>query len=274
MGLFKVKKSNRKWQGRRQLYKGRFYQLKRLAKGLLLLAVVAGFFSLYFYLKNSEALLIQHVEVLGDHKHLTRDDVVVLSELTPKDHLLTVSLNQVRQNILTHPWVKDVRLNQKFPDTLQIHVTEREPLALLHLDQMYLIDQKGLIFTKATPQDYKDLIVLTGFKKKDFKKFPNLTRRQFAKTIQLLSELNEQNFYKDDPISEIHFDEILGWTVFTKRFGYEVFYGQKKLAEKHEKLEKFYRSEYYQKIDALRLDLDGNQRIIARLRESNDTVKK
>lgn len=273
MVFFKPKKSNRKWHGRPQLYKGRFYQIKRALKLLFALLVVGGLVSSYYYLKTSDVLLVKNVEVLGEFSHLSQDQIISLSGLTPKDHLLSVDFNDVRQQIMVYPWVKDVRLNRKFPDTVQIYVMERSPMALVHLNDFYLIDQKGKIFTRAKPTDYNDLPVLTGFDEGEFKKYPELSKAQFHKTLSLLQKLEAENFYKDDPISEVHFDPVLGFTVFTKRFGYEVFYGQKKLKEKHEKLEKFYQSEYYRKVQALRLDLDGKNKIIARIKESDDTKK-
>lgn len=68
MKFFWSKPENRKWQGRKQLYKGRFYYLKQSFKVICLILFLVGAGFGYMKFKNSEALAIKHIEVLGDLK--------------------------------------------------------------------------------------------------------------------------------------------------------------------------------------------------------------
>lgn len=258
------KKKNKKWQGRRQLYKGRFYYLKRVAQGFLVFSALVGVVSLVLYFKNSEALSIKQVQVLGDLNHITKDQVLILSGIRKTDKLFGVDLGKVQDQIKRFSWIQDVRLRREFPDKIQIHITEREPKALLSTGKMYLVDQKGDVFKSLEPGDPLDLPIITGFKADEFKKYPRLMRTYFEFCFTFLGYLENQEFYKGDPISEVHFDRVAGFTVYTKNAGLEIYYGRDDYMIKQRKLEKFKLSEQYEQMAFVRLDLDSKDKVIAR----------
>jgi len=140
------KNQNRKWHARPQLYKGRFFYLKQISQVLLGVVVLVSLVSLFLYFRNSSALGIKYVEVLGDLKHLTKDDVVKLSNIDKTDKLFTIDMTQIQKNILRFSWIKEVRVRREFPATIQIHVTEKTPLAILVAQDRYLIDSDGVVF--------------------------------------------------------------------------------------------------------------------------------
>jgi len=256
---------NRKWQARPQLYKGRFFYLKRVGEVSLSLFVLVALVSMFYYFRNSTAFGIKHVEVLGDMHHLSKDDVITLSGIKNTDKLFTIDLGSVQKNISRFYWVKEVRVRREFPSTIQIHVTERTPSALLLADNMYLIDELGIIFKKWEKGDPQDLPAITGFSNEMIKKYPRLTKTHLNFTVAFLNYLETQDFYKSDVLSEVHFDSVFGFTVYTKNIGIEIYYGRDDFMVKQQKLEKFKLSEYYNKIGFVRLDLDSQSKVIARV---------
>jgi len=262
--FIRKQKQNRKWQQRPQLYKGRFYYVKKVMQVLLGIASVCAVVAFVLYIRNSEMLGIQEVEVLGELKHLTRDDVIILSQIKKTDKLFALDFSDVQKNILKHYWVKDVRLRREFPDKIQIHIQEREPTLILVLDEMYLVDQSGVVFKKVEKDDPINLPTLTGFDRETLAKYPMLTKSYFKHCLAFFNYLMKQDFYKDDPISEIHFDSAFGFTVYTQNLGLEIYYGRDDFKIKQEKLEKFRLSKYYNETSYARLDLDSRDKIIAR----------
>src|SRR3546814_11786253 len=48
----------------------------------------------------------------------------------PSNAMPLVDLQQIRERLLAQPWVADVSVSRRLPDTLAIRVVEREPTAL------------------------------------------------------------------------------------------------------------------------------------------------
>lgn len=255
---------NRKWQHRPQLYRGRFYYLKRAGQALLFLSLAGALSGFVLYIRYSDALGIRTVEVLGELTHLDRDGVIVLSGIRKTDKLFTVNLERIQQNILAFPWVRAVSVRREFPATIQIHVTERKPLAQLLAGGRYLIDENGVVFKKWEPGDPSDLPVITGFSREEIERYPLLTRNFLMRTVAFLKYLHKWDFYKEYAISEVHFDSVFGFTVYTQREGLEIYYGRDDFARKQQKLEKFKLSKAFSKISFVRLDLDSQDRVVAR----------
>ena len=70
--------------------------------------------------------------------------------------LLLVDLDRFRAALLDSPWVADVSLRRVLPSTVDVHIVEREPIAIARLgQQLYLVDDAGVIMDEYGPQ-YRD----------------------------------------------------------------------------------------------------------------------
>lgn len=263
MFFFKRKK-NRKWQERPVLYRGRFFYIRQVAQVALVLSILAVAVATTVYFRNSSALFVKHVAVTGSVKHMTQDEVVALSEIKENDTLFLVSLRHVQQNILRNPWAREVRVRREFPDTIQVQIVEQEPVALLNVGTLYLVNEQGVVFKKADETDPKDLPVISGYDKEELAEFPILMRRSLREALDFLKYLNDQNYFIQEPISEIVVDMAFGYTVYTKNKATEIYYGTGDYQKKQKLLEKFKLSDIFKRQSFARLDLGSPQRIIAR----------
>ena len=263
--MFLKKNNNKKWQRRPQLYKGRFFYVKQVTQMLLVVAFMGCLVALFIYFKNSKTLFIQNIDVLGDHPHISKQNVIKLAKIKPTDKLFSVNLTTIANNIKKFPWIDDVAIRREFPDTLQIHVTEKKPLCLLLVDQIYLVDKNGNILKAKSANEYVDLPLITGFDKEFIEKYPRLSKEYLKSSLQILQALSHEDIYKKDLISEVHFDPVFGFTVFTEKSGLEIYYGKDNIVVKQLKLNKFVTSAEYKKKKFIRLDLDPKNKIIARL---------
>ena len=63
-------------------------------------------------------------------KHVERMAVYSAAVEGPTDSMLQVSLEDIRNRVKALPWVADASVSRRLPDTLQIAVVERQPMAL------------------------------------------------------------------------------------------------------------------------------------------------
>lgn len=89
-----------------------------------------------------------------------KDKIYDFCELENKNNMEKL-LNEVKDD----PWVKNVRVKRKLPNTLKIEIEEYLPFALLNQDNnMYLIDENGIIIniSEKEKRAYYNLLIVAG----------------------------------------------------------------------------------------------------------------
>lgn len=185
--------------------------------GLLgLMGLSLGLVSLYYHLLTSPYFRIKdikNIEISGTHR-LSPDLIREWARLGPETNLLALRPHRAEQAITAHPWVARAEITRKWPNRVQIKITEREPAALVQLGELYYADRQGNLFKPLSPGDPLDFPVITGLKQEEF--IPDqggpLIYSQVMEVMDTLKEaappLNLAN------ISEIHADRERGFTVF------------------------------------------------------------
>ena len=62
--------------------------------------------------------------------------------------------------VARNPWIKTARVSRRLPTTLQVHVSERAPHAVVVADRAYLVSEDGLILQEASSAEMSDLPLL------------------------------------------------------------------------------------------------------------------
>ena len=107
-------------------------------------------------------LRLEKIEVTG----LKRMDqmTVYKQALDQKSRAMPlVDLAAVRARLLQYPWVEDARVSRRLPDTLSIHIVEREPAAIWQSHgQLMLVDTHGALLEPVSREAMPDLPLLIG----------------------------------------------------------------------------------------------------------------
>jgi cell division protein FtsQ len=107
-------------------------------------------------LLGAPALQISRVTVRGNERMAT-GEVLALVEGLQQRHILTISLDDWRDRLLSSPWVEDARLRRLLPSTIDIEVRERRPMGIGRVvNGLYLVDPRGVIVDEYGP-NYADL---------------------------------------------------------------------------------------------------------------------
>lgn len=105
---------------------------------------------------HARMLQIDRIVVTGNDR-LSRGEVLAVLNGLRGDSLLWTDLDVWRRRLLASPWVRDAALRRSLPSTVEVAVTERQPVALGRLNgDMYLIDERGIAIDQYGPQ-YADL---------------------------------------------------------------------------------------------------------------------
>ncbi len=142
---------------------------------------------IYIYLRPVRSVLpIKHVVFTGN-KHLTDDELKVLTGVNVNDSLITISNKKVSLRLLKSPWIKSISVRKQFPDTLSLVIEEAVSFALLDMNShLFLIDEKGKLLEELKGDSIPFLPVITGD--------PFREKEGFSEALSLARLMNDKGF--------------------------------------------------------------------------------
>ncbi|MDL2227057.1 cell division protein FtsQ/DivIB, partial [Deltaproteobacteria bacterium OttesenSCG-928-M10] len=135
------------------------------------------------------------------------------------------------------PWLADVKVSRRMPDTVTIDVFEHSPRLLVNLGRLYYMNDRGEPFKELAPGENPDLPIVTGFNEDDLLSPGPGVRAALNEVFWLLEALGQRNDeFKVSNISEINYDMVRGLTLVTRKHGLEVKVGFGAYEEKFRRL--------------------------------------
>ena len=106
---------------------------------------------------KAHLLEVNRIVVHGNERLSKGEVLAVLSGLRGES-LLWTDLDAWRRRVLSSPWVRDAALRRSLPATVDVVVSERQPIGIGRINggDMYLVDERGVIIDQYGPQ-YADL---------------------------------------------------------------------------------------------------------------------
>lgn len=213
----------------------RFRHVLPVAAAFLAVALVgASGAAVYSWLGHSRIFSVQVIDI-NPCDHVSRDEVSgILNGVSP-GNIWSLSTREIGRRLLTHPYVREVSVRKAFPDKLVVRVGERKPVAMINLDSLYYVDERGEIFKRLTAYDPKGFPIVTGFSREDLAAKDPVSMQNLKRTIDLL-QCAESGVLREN-ISEAHFDAQDGFTLVTRDFGLQLKIGTTEFREAMRRVE-------------------------------------
>lgn len=116
-------------------------------------------------LKTADAGFALEYIYLEGRQHANKDQLTAALGLQAGDPILGVSVEDIQTRIRKLPWVRNAVVERQLPDTLHVHVEERQPVAVWqHDNALYLVDETGFVIDKTDPGEleYRHLLLVVG----------------------------------------------------------------------------------------------------------------
>jgi hypothetical protein len=157
---------------------------------------------------HSPLFLVQVVEV-ADQPDNAPVDAQAINWLAAvpvgQVNLFELDLQSIERRILTNAWIREVRLQKHFPQTLSIAVTFREPRALVQATNggLEYVDATGKIFGKVDLRLQPDYPMLTGFS--------NESNGRLLEALKILEGWENSSLSKLSQVSTLSWDSNRGY---------------------------------------------------------------
>ena len=105
---------------------------------------------------HAHVLQVERILVRGNDR-LSQGEVLAVLTGLRGESLVWTDLDRWRTQLMASPWVRDASLRRSLPSTIEVVVSERQPIGIGRIDtDMYLVDERGVIIDQYGPQ-YADL---------------------------------------------------------------------------------------------------------------------
>ncbi|RLB40213.1 MAG: hypothetical protein DRH30_08730 [Deltaproteobacteria bacterium] len=187
------------------------------------------------YAHSADAFAIREIIIEGNHQ-LEDIDVRRAARLQIGSNVFEVSSEGTRNYLLQHPWIEEATVVRKLPGRVRIAIVERKPVALVALDQLYLVSDEGAVFKRLGVDDPVDLPVITGIASERFYDDLDYRTAILLRSMALLQDYEGAGLAKREPVSEIHFEGAHGIELFVGSDGMNVRLGN---GQHRQKLRRF-----------------------------------
>jgi cell division protein FtsQ len=127
---------------------------------------------------------------------------------------LSVNLYVVRQRLLADPWVAEAQVSRDLPDTMEIHIVEQRPLAILDLGRKFLLNDRGEVFMELNEAAPVALPLVTGLEFTDLHLDGGSASPAFAAVMEVLRlGLRPDTALPLAAVGRIEVDRQLGLTI-------------------------------------------------------------
>ena len=173
------------------------------------------------YAHQADAFAIREIVIDGNHQ-LEDIEVRRAARLQIGSNVFEISAENARNHLLQHPWIAEAKVVRKLPGRVRIEIVERNPVALVALDQLYLVSEEGAVFKRLGVDDPVDLPVITGIASERFYDDFDYRKAILLRSMALLQDYEGAGLSKREPVSEIHFEGANGIELFVGDDGMNV----------------------------------------------------
>ena len=194
------------------------------------------FIYLYEYLASSPYIRLEQVIVNGVDENI-KQDLIEISGLNSGSNMLSINLNEIKERMERHPWIKSVDLEKRFPHTLLIKAEKETAAAMVLMDRLTYMDSSGRLFKDVDQEDDKDYPLITGISK------VGEVREKQLKTAATVLALfrTETGAWSHKELSEIHISEDCNISVYSTSLPTVIRMGRDELGTKMDELKKITR---------------------------------
>jgi len=105
--------------------------------------------------------------------------------------------------LVEHPWIQSASARRVFPQGIYLKIKERTPFAKIQLEQVYVIDNYGILLG-ADVRGASKLPTITGIKTKNPKIGSNVADEEIIRGLKMMHSLNQLSMFEKNPIDNVH----------------------------------------------------------------------
>ena len=226
----------------------------------MILAISALRWVKYYYNFDNKKFHFSDTTILDKRNYTS------LLDHMSQEELRGIKVSKLNKVIEKHPYVEATRISNRYPDIIMIEIVERQPIAILEIDPLTMIDSNGYVLPSKDNFKNIDLPILAniGGLENTMNFGEKSTSKVINKAVSWLSYIKKYHSYLYRNISELKVSSSDELELILSDYPTKIFLGQKKVKSRINSLLKFEEKLKTNKItDYNYLDLRYDNQIIA-----------
>lgn len=209
--------------------------------------------------------------VVTPTKHVRAGTLLEAAGLRPGISVWRVDPEALAVRLEAQPWVRRASVRREFPRRLIVDLTERQPAAILFLDQLYYVDDTGVAFVRVGERDPLDLPFVTGVEAAIVADERPFARHAIRQALRLLHAMGAAGL--PFRVSEVHIDREQGVTVFPIEPRVSLTFGWSGFGAKLTRLQRVLDDFRGREAQLREIDLTMGMEAVVRLRQSGGRAR-
>ena len=182
---------------------------RRLIKGLAFLAICGGLMSIVVY---SPLFTLQKVAIHGN-TYLDEEDILTSGRLHKGEPLFQLETDEVTQNLMKDLRIESVVVRRRVPDTLEVELKERIPVATVACEYGYLdLDRQGKVIGSYKSLHKMSIPLITGIKMHDMYIGDDNKDERVTKVLEFLAQLDAESLNHLSEVNVTNPQAIMAYT--------------------------------------------------------------
>ena len=165
--------------------------------------------------------------VVENGENVTKEDISNAINVNYGENIFKQNYKMLKNDVLSLPYISDVRIKLKFPDKIEFEYTEREQYALIKfLDSYYVVDKYGYLLEISKEKLEKELPIIYGIDVAGYslgQKLDDTSGTKLKNVVTLLETAKQKKF--SYTIYEINYGSIGEVKIWVKEEDIEITYG-------------------------------------------------
>ena len=236
------------------------YSLHLLATVLFVASIPTLIYFSYHRLMRSEYFMIDTVLLEGNER-VEREQILHLLNLEQQRTIFSVNEERMENILMENPWIAACDVLKELPRTIEISIQEREAVGTVYLDRLYLVDDVGDLIESVTTGEQLGPII-TGVRYGQEQMREGLANARIQTALGLAAAYEEAGLTERDELVEIHFDELMGFSLLTAEFGLEIRLGHDRYTDRLARLSDVLDALEGEPLHGRYILLDGNDDLV------------
>jgi cell division protein FtsQ len=185
-------------------------------------------------------LKISQIKIHGN-RIVSTNEIIQLTQVHLGAFLYKADLTGIQRNVMSHYYIKNAVVERNLPNSINIEIVERVPIAMILLSEPLYLDEDGVVLPKSISRKMYDLPMISGIAESEsFILGSAITKPDEIEALQLLAAFRSVNRPLYYNISEVHVRNGGDMVLYSAEGGVPIIFGRGELPQKLSRLETFW----------------------------------
>lgn len=148
------------------------------------------------------------------------------------------------------------------PCNIRVILHEKTPVAILSHGELFYLDKEGKKIASIRSGENTQFPIISGVTEREFQ-----SGKIIQEAFSLISQYQSQTFLKDYALSEVHWNEVQGFVLYTSEPTFEIRLGKEDFVKRFDRLKKVLNDLAQKTLSPRVIDLNFTKKVVVKVQK-------